>query len=102
MPNANRREINILDLVGESPAARSGFESARYSLEAAALVQDMRKAADGGRSINQSELARRLEMTPTRVSTIERGDGPLGPTYALLKRIARACNVRLSVTITPT
>jgi transcriptional regulator with XRE-family HTH domain len=101
VPKATRREINILDLVGESPTARSGFETARYALEAAGLVQDMRKAADGGHSITQSELARRLEMTPTRVNTIERGDGPLGPTYALLKKIARACNVRLVVTIMP-
>jgi hypothetical protein len=83
----------------ESPEAKRQFSAASDALEGAALVRQMREKADGGEGISQAELARRLEVEPPRISVLERGGGPGGPTYALLKRIARACRVDFSITV---
>lgn len=34
------------------------------------------------------------------MSAIEKGDGPNGPTYTMLKRVARACGVTFDVQAT--
>jgi DNA-binding transcriptional regulator YiaG len=98
---ATRDPINFDELVGASPEAKEQFATAAHALEAAALVRQMRQAADGEHPISQSELARRLNVSSARISAIESGDGPSGPTFALLKRIARACHVGFAVSITP-
>ena len=66
------------------------------ALEAAVLVRRMRAlapSAEGGRGIIQSELARRAGLTPPRISQIESGEGSNGPTYAVIRKIARACGI---------
>jgi ribosome-binding protein aMBF1 (putative translation factor) len=83
-----------------APSARFTEELRRAQdvLEGGRLARRMREAADRGRGISQQELARRLAISQARISAIERGSGPQGPTYELLKRIARACGVVLSTT----
>ena len=93
-PAASSEPVTVSDL------APSGFaEELRRSrdvLEGGRLARRMRETADRGRGISQQELARRLGVSQARISAIERGSGPQGPTYELLKRIARACGVVLS------
>ena len=38
-------------------------------------------------------LARRAGLTPPRISQIESGEGSNGPTYAVIRKIARACGI---------
>jgi ribosome-binding protein aMBF1 (putative translation factor) len=94
-----REEIDFNELIGNSARAQESFHTASFALEAAALVRKMRTLADGGEGISQAALADRLGISQARVSTIERGDGPAGPTFALLRRIANACGVQLSVIV---
>lgn len=93
----SREEINFEELTGVSAQSKKSFDVAKYALEAAALVRDIRNKADNGLGIDQSELARRMNVTQARISQLERGDGPRGPTYAMLKRVAIACNVELQI-----
>ena len=94
-PAAPTEPIAVADL-----APTAGFAEAlrrsRDVLEGGRLARRMREAADGGEGISQQELARRLGISQARISAIERGSGPQGPTFELLKRIARACGVVLS------
>jgi len=71
-------------------AAQSGLSSA--AMRAGTMVREMRKGA----GLSQGELAERIGVTQERVSEIERGAGPQGPTFALLERIAAACGWRLA------
>lgn len=95
-----RRKITAIepklgDLL-KTPAALAHYEDATAALEAADLVRSFRADAigrDGKRGITQVELAERLGISQARVSEIERGDGRDGPTYGLLRRIARQCGV---------
>jgi ribosome-binding protein aMBF1 (putative translation factor) len=98
---ATRDPIDFDELIGASSEAKEQFQTATHALEASALVREMRQKADGGHPIQQKELARRLKVSPARVSAIESGDGPAGPTFALLRRIAHACGVGLNISIVP-
>jgi transcriptional regulator with XRE-family HTH domain len=98
---ATRDPIDFDELIGASSEAKEQFQTATYALEASALIREMRLKADGGHPIQQKELARRLKVTPARISAIESGDGPAGPTFALLQRIAHACGVGLNISIVP-
>ena len=86
-------EVSYETLLGDSPEFREAVATAEDVLEGAALIRQMRAAADEGAGIGKSELARRLGVTPARVSALEKGEGRQGPTYALLKRVARACGL---------
>jgi transcriptional regulator with XRE-family HTH domain len=87
-PKIDSVPITVEELLRQSaPGTREAFERASDALEAAALIRDMRLLA----GLSQTELAARLGVSPPRVSVIEKGDGPQGPTYALLKRVARVC-----------
>jgi DNA-binding XRE family transcriptional regulator len=90
-----RESIDFRELAGGSTTDKLDFETAYYALEAAVLVRRMRERA----ALTQRALSDRLGVSLARVNKIELGDGPAGPTYALLRRIARACGVRLSVVI---
>lgn len=70
-------------------AKESGFSSA--AMRAGAMVRRMRKS----RGLSQSELATRIGVTQERISEVERGLGPQGPTFALLDRVAKACGMRI-------
>jgi ribosome-binding protein aMBF1 (putative translation factor) len=96
----SREEIDF-DQILRNTRFRKKFDSASAALEAAALVREMRKKADDGKGISQSELGRRLGVSCSRISVIESGDGPTGPTYALLKRIAKACRISLTIHLAP-
>ena len=86
--------VSIEELLRQSvPGTREAFETASDALEAAALIRHMRALA----GLTQTEIAARLGVTPARISTIERGDGPQGPTYALLKRVARVCGFQFDL-----
>lgn len=87
-PKIDSVPITVEELLRQSaPGTREAFERASDALEAAALIRDMRLLA----GLSQTELAARLGVSPPRVSAIEKGDGPQGPTYALMKRVARVC-----------
>ena len=80
----------------DQPKFEEEFEHSLDVLEGAALIREMRELAindAGGRGIKQRELAERLGVNPARISELERGTGRDGVSYALLKRIARACRV---------
>lgn len=70
-------------------AARTGLTSA--GMRAGAIVRGMRRSV----GLPQAELAKRLGVSQERVSEIERGAGPQGPTFELLERIASACGMVL-------
>ncbi|HYM31651.1 MAG TPA: helix-turn-helix transcriptional regulator [Candidatus Cybelea sp.] len=69
--------------------ARSGLSSA--GMRAGAIVRGMRRSA----KYSQAELAKRIGISQERISEIERGAGPQGPTFELLERIATACKMEL-------
>src|SRR5947209_2975872 len=92
--NAGRKPVDV-DALFPTPERMDRFREASDALEAAALIRSLRETA----GISQAELARRLHISQGRMSVIEKGDGPNGPTYAMLKRVARACGVGLAVTI---
>lgn len=79
--------VNVEELLGGSARRRRAFEERSDSLEAAALIRDLRTRA----RLSQKELAERLGTHQSHISEIEGGQGPQGPTFAMLKRIARAC-----------
>jgi ribosome-binding protein aMBF1 (putative translation factor) len=95
VPPASTEAVTIGDLT-PSAGFMEKLRRAQDVLEGGRLVRRMREAADRGRGISQQELARRLGVSQARISTIERGNGHQGPTYELLKRIARACRLVLS------
>ncbi len=79
-----------------TPEARERYEEASAALEAADLVRSFRARAIGAgetRGITQTELATRLGISQARVSEIESGRGRDGPSFALLRRIARTCGI---------
>jgi hypothetical protein len=96
-----REEIDFEEIKARSPETREVFDTASYALEAARLVREMLALADGGSGIKAGELAKRLGVTKVRVSTILRGEGASGPTYATLKRIAAACRLNMNVGFRP-
>jgi Helix-turn-helix domain len=96
-----REHIDFEELKSKSEETADNFRTASHALEAARLIRQMRDLADGGKGIKPAELATRLTVSKTRVSIIERGDGPSGPTYSTLKRVADACNVDFVVTLKP-
>jgi ribosome-binding protein aMBF1 (putative translation factor) len=77
--------------------ARLAFEHRQDVLEAATLIRSMRKAS----GLSQRQLASALGVAEPRISELERGQGTHGPTYRVLKRVARACGVELRVEWTP-
>jgi len=68
-------------------ARKTGLTSA--GMRAGAIVRGMRRSAQ----LTQAQLARKLHVTQERVSEIELGQGPQGPTFELLERIAAACGM---------
>lgn len=93
--------VSLNELVGPSPTFAEQVRRSQDVLEGGSLVRRMRDMADGRTGISQEELARRLGLSQARISAIERGGGPQGPTYELLKRIARACGLVLQPTLQP-
>jgi transcriptional regulator with XRE-family HTH domain len=80
----------------QNPEDLARFQESIDLAEAAHLVRAMRGRAlrvDGRKGISQAELANRIEVSQSRISQIESGEGRDGPSFTLLKRIARACGI---------
>ena len=75
------------------PGAWKLVEEERASWRAAQLVKEARKAAD----LSQADLAAKINVSQARISKMERGDTPFGPSITLLARIAAACGGALHV-----
>jgi HSP20 family molecular chaperone IbpA/DNA-binding XRE family transcriptional regulator len=86
-----RREAAARELVGNDiyEGNREAFENADAVQEAARFVRQMRDYA----KLSQKVLGEKLGVSQARISEIERGNSPEGVSYALLKRVARACNL---------
>lgn len=86
-------------VIGESaeepPSTRESDQiNGRHHTERIArLIRDVRKRAN----LSQTDLAGRLGISQGRISELERGQGVMGPTYAMLARIADACDAKLIV-----
>jgi transcriptional regulator with XRE-family HTH domain len=91
---AGKKPVN-LEALFPTPEKMEQFRESTDALEAASLIRRIRELVD----ISQAELARRLGVTQARMSIIEKGEGPNGPTYAMLKRVARACGVSFDVRV---
>jgi len=69
----------------------AGFSSA--AMRAGEWVRRIRKAS----ALTQTALADKVNVTQERISEIERGEGPQGPTISLLDRIAKACGREITL-----
>jgi DNA-binding CsgD family transcriptional regulator/DNA-binding transcriptional regulator YiaG len=84
-----KRAAVLRSIVGDDidDATRSALETAEAAEEAARFVRQMREAA----KLTQGALAEKLGISQPRISEIERGGTPEGISYAMLRRVARAC-----------
>jgi ribosome-binding protein aMBF1 (putative translation factor) len=80
-----------LEQLGHNLAAVPGMseiiEEERVALQAAEFIQEARTSAN----LSQAMLAKKLSVTQARISQMEKGEGPLGPSITILDRVARAC-----------
>jgi DNA-binding XRE family transcriptional regulator len=92
-----RKDFETLDKVKAGlekiPGMSKLIEEERASLHAAEFVKKARKAAD----LSQAALAAKLDVSQVRISQMERGRAPYGPSLTLLERVARACGGILHV-----
>ena len=70
------------------------MEPAEFGAE---LVRRMRSL----RGMSRSQLAERLAVAPSRIAELESAKGPQGPTLAVIKRVADACEIDLDVSFRP-
>ena len=63
------------------------------AFRAGSLIRMMRKA----RGLTQTALARRIGVTQARISELEGGLGPRGPSWDLMARIAKACSATILI-----
>jgi transcriptional regulator with XRE-family HTH domain len=93
-PNVSKTLVDI-DALYDTPEQMEMFHEASDAIEAAALIRRIRELI----GITQVELAQRLGVSQPRMSYIEKGEGPNGPTYSILKRVVRACGVSFDVQV---
>jgi transcriptional regulator with XRE-family HTH domain len=72
---------------GEQPTVSSA------AFRAGAVIRIMRKS----RGLTQAELAECLGVSQARVSEMEAGLGPRGPSWDLMERVANACSAIILV-----
>jgi DNA-binding XRE family transcriptional regulator len=72
---------------GEEPTVSSA------AFRAGQIIRMFRK----GKGMSQAMLARRLGVTQARISELEAGLGPRGPSWDLMERIANACDATILV-----
>lgn len=91
---SGRIETSVEEVFTDDPEFMSDVARLREaSREAARFIKKLRLAA----GLTQRQLAGRLDISQPRVSSMERGAGPEGPTYAMLKRVAAACGIQWSL-----
>ena len=79
----------VNELRRTSNAFKNGYETAQYTIEAAALLRGFLKAAN----LSPSGVARRMGISPARIAKVLKGEGRDGPTYGFIKRFAVACGI---------
>lgn len=77
----------VNDLLANSPEAHAAFERRGDAYEGIELLRDMQ--ARSGKS--RRAIAESMGVQPSRVTQVLRGDAREGPSYAFIKRFARAC-----------
>jgi transcriptional regulator with XRE-family HTH domain len=75
------------DLLQNSEQARAAFERRSDAYEGIELLRDLQ--ARSGKS--RRAIAESMGVKPSRVTQVLRGDAREGPSYAFIKRFARAC-----------
>ena len=75
--------------------AREVFFEQSAVLYAGSMVRRMREHA----GLSQKQLAERIGTSQPHISDIERGIGLQGPTYLMLARAARACELGLTLAV---
>lgn len=88
------KERSVNEIISNDPELAADLRLALSSAEeAATFIRQMRTGA----GLSQQELALRLGISQPRVSTMEKGIGPDGPTCGMVRRIAQACGVNWSL-----
>lgn len=69
------------------PGMSEKIQESTASMHAALFVEHARKEAH----LTQAALAKKMGVSQVRVSQIESGEGPYGPSIGLLEQVAKAC-----------
>ena len=77
----------VAEIERESPGLAESMGISSAALRAGDLIRWMRRAA----GLSQHGLAGRMAITQGRVSELEAGLGPQGPTWDVMTRAAEAC-----------
>jgi DNA-binding winged helix-turn-helix (wHTH) protein/DNA-binding XRE family transcriptional regulator len=94
MAKSKRVETPIEEVFEDDVEFSSDLKHIRDSThDAARFMKRLRNAVH----LTQHELAQRLGISQPRICAMERGIGPEGPTYAMLKRVAAACGAQWSL-----
>jgi DNA-binding transcriptional regulator YiaG len=73
--------------------AREAFVERSAAFEAGDLVRLMRETA----GLTQKQLAQKISTSQSHLSEVERGNGLQGPTFSMLRKVAKACHVTLRI-----
>lgn len=90
--SANRHAKIVGERMARSAAYRRTFLETQRQIDLAVLVRKMREDA----GLTQRELAERIDTTQSVVARLEDAEYS-GQSLTLLKRIATACNVKLTL-----
>ena len=83
-------------LTGDDPKAKAAMAEARLQFEVGQVVYDARTQA----GLTQAQLARRIGTTQSVISRLEDADYG-GHSLSMLRRIARALDLRVHITLEP-
>lgn len=87
----------LMDNSAWSEETQRGFADGLAVNEIGDLVRQLRLSRD----LDQRQLAQLVRTSQSAISNIERGVGNQGPTFAMLKRIAEACGMEMTLTLSP-
>ena len=90
--NTNRHAKIVQDRIARSPAYHRVFLETQRQIDLAVLVREMRKAA----RLTQRQLADQIDTTQSVIARLEDAEYS-GQSLSLLKRIAVACHVDLTL-----
>jgi ribosome-binding protein aMBF1 (putative translation factor) len=80
-------------------AANETLKAEYDALEPEYQVMKAAIEARSKRNLTQRELARRIGTSQANISKLERGE--LNPSIAFLKKLAKACDMRLTIAVSP-
>lgn len=90
--SANLEAVDLDDLLG-TEADRTAYCNGAAAVLGGEFVKDLRNSA----GLTQEDLAKKIGVTPGRISQIENGRGTQGPTLGLLMRISAACGAEMAL-----